>query len=418
MYKFRVVILGLLILLNSVGHLGKSMEMSRTTEAIEENIKDVSGEPTQLYSKSCALMDGESGRILFGKEEVTPRANASTTKILTCIVALENGELDATVKASANASGQPKVHLGMKKDEEFYLKDLLYGLMLESFNDCAVAIAEHIAGTTEDFARLMNDKAKEIGCEDTYFITPNGLDAKDATAIHHTTAKDLCRIMRYCCWISPQAKEFLQITETPSYSFCDRKGRNFNCNNHNAFLSMMDGVISGKTGFTGDAGYCYVAALEKDGRRYCIALLACGWPNNRTYKWSDAKKLLNYGLEFYQRKNIFQMPELKALTVENGKWIEKGLDGWGEYVQIQPIAECSEKTELSYLISDKDQIEIKPLIESNIEAPIHKNETIGCIQVLLNKEIIKEYPIVANVSIEKWTFFQLFFSITMEYFCQ
>ena len=150
---------------------------------------------SELHSKSCALIDGESGRLLYGKSENVPMANASTTKILTCILALENSKEDDIVTVSENAAAQPKVHLGMKKDEQFYMKDLLYGLMLESFNDCAYAIAEHIDGSVEAFAERMNEKAKEIGCTDSYFVTPNGLDGKTKEGEHHTTAQDLSRIM-------------------------------------------------------------------------------------------------------------------------------------------------------------------------------------------------------------------------------
>ena len=132
-----------------------------------------------LYAKAAVLMDADSGRILYEKNGHQAMANASTTKILTCIIALENCDLDSEVTVSTLAASQPKVHLGMREGQKFYLKDLLYGLMLESYNDCAVAIAEHIAGTTGAFAKLMNDKAEEIGCEDSYFITPNGLDAKN-----------------------------------------------------------------------------------------------------------------------------------------------------------------------------------------------------------------------------------------------
>ena len=116
--------------------------------------------PSRLYSKSCAMTDGESDRVLYGKEETLPLANASTTKIMTCILALEECATDEVVTVSANAAGQPKVHLGMKEGEQFYLGDLLYGLMLESFNDCAYAIAEHVDGSVEAFASRMNEKAK------------------------------------------------------------------------------------------------------------------------------------------------------------------------------------------------------------------------------------------------------------------
>lgn len=135
----------------------------------------------QLYALSAVLMDADSGRILFSKNGQEERAMASTTKIMTCILALESGMIDSEnqiVTVSDQAAAQPKVHLGMVAGERFYLKDLLYSLMLESHNDSGVAIAEAVAGSVEKFADLMNQKARTIGCYSTYFITPNGLDAE------------------------------------------------------------------------------------------------------------------------------------------------------------------------------------------------------------------------------------------------
>ena len=149
---------------------------------------------------------------------------ASTTKIMTCILALEEGNLTDVVNVSENAARQPKVHLGMQMDEKFYLRDLLYSLMLESHNDSAVAIAEHIGGSVQAFADKMNAKAKEIGCKNTHFVTPNGLDGKDEEDIHGTTAADLAHIMRYCIKISPERERFLEITRTKlSVYRCFRK---------------------------------------------------------------------------------------------------------------------------------------------------------------------------------------------------
>ena len=191
---------------------------------------------SELYAKSAVLMDGDSGRVLYQKNGQEAMANASTTKIMTCILALENCDLESEVEVSSLAASQPKVHLGMRSGQHFYLRDLLYGLMLESFNDCAVAIAEYVAGTTENFAALMNDKAEEIGCNDTYFITPNGLDATNQEGFHHTTAEDLAKIMRYCIRISDKAEEFLEITGTAQYSFNDIEGKSsYSCYNHNVF---------------------------------------------------------------------------------------------------------------------------------------------------------------------------------------
>ena len=127
-------------------------------------------ELNNLYARSAVLMDGDTGRILYGKNENDVMPMASTTKIMTCILTLEKGDLDSVVTASSLAASQPKVRLGMNTGERFYLKDLLYALMLESFNDAAVAIAEHLGGSVQGFADMMNAKAKEIGCTDTYFI--------------------------------------------------------------------------------------------------------------------------------------------------------------------------------------------------------------------------------------------------------
>ena len=129
-------------------------------------------EDMQLYAQSAVLMDGDSGRILFGKNEQEVRAMASTTKIMTCILVLENTDPSDTAAASENAAMQPKVHLGVQKGETFYVKDLLYSLMLESHNDAAVILAEKTAGSVEAFAEKMNQKAEEIGCSDTHFVTP------------------------------------------------------------------------------------------------------------------------------------------------------------------------------------------------------------------------------------------------------
>lgn len=222
---------------------------------------------TELFAKAAVLMDGGSGRVLYSKNGSEALANASTTKILTCIIALENCDLEQIAEVSVQAAKAPKVHLGAPAGQKFRMKDLIYAMMLESFNDCAVVIAEQVAGTTEHFSKLMNDYAKKIGCKDTFFITPNGLDAQKDSQFHHTTAEDLARIMRYCIKESPKADQFLKITGEAEYTFTDVSGKYaYHCYNHNAFLKMMDGAVSGKTGFTGNAGYCYVGALEQNGK--------------------------------------------------------------------------------------------------------------------------------------------------------
>ena len=142
-------------------------------------VTDSEMRPSELYARYAVLMDAATGRVLFSKSGDTEAPMASTTKIMTCILALENGNLSDEVSVSGNAVSQPEVKLGMTEGQHFLLKDLLYSLMLESHNDTAVAIAEQISGSVDGFADLMNSKAEELGCTSTYFITPNGLDAQD-----------------------------------------------------------------------------------------------------------------------------------------------------------------------------------------------------------------------------------------------
>ena len=330
-------------------------------------------EPQNLYALSACLMDADSGRVLFEKDGTTHRANASTTKILTLILTLERADPDDIVTVSGRAARQPEVRLGMHTGEQYRLEDLCYSLMLESHNDSAVAIAEHVGGSVEGFAALMNEKAQEIGCERSYFITPNGLDDSDDTDFHGTSAIDLARIMSYCILRSPLKGEFLNITRTAEYSFGDVSGkRHFSCYNHNAFLHMMEGVLSGKTGFTGDAGYCYVGALERDGRMFVVALLGCGWPNNKTYKWKDCQKLFSYGIDNY---------EYQTLRRENGVWnrqVDNGASDSGNPYETPVVCLKEEPHEpITMLLRSDETLVCEEKIKALLTAPIFRGENAG-----------------------------------------
>lgn len=180
-------------------------------EPAKEVSQEIGNEPKELYAQSAVLIDADSGRILFGKDEHKVRPMASTTKIMTCILALENMTEGQKAKVSDKAAGQPKVRLGVRSGEEYYIKDLLHSLMLESHNDSAVVIAETIGGSVESFAAMMNERAKELGCTDTHFVTPNGLDREDDGGAHSTTAADLARIMKYCITQSPKKRSFFRL---------------------------------------------------------------------------------------------------------------------------------------------------------------------------------------------------------------
>lgn len=347
--------------------------------------------PTDLYAVSAVLLDGDSGRVLFSKNGEEQRAMASTTKIMTCILALEYGELDGTVTASENAAGQPKVHLGMQPKEEYTLRDLLYSLMLESHNDSAVAIAEHIGGSVEGFTQMMNAKAKELGCEQTHFVTPNGLDGSDEGGTHGTTAEELALIMRYCVRQSAQREMFLAITQTPAYQVQELSGkRTVSCNNHNALLTMMEECISGKTGFTSDAGYCYVGAVESEGRTFIIALLACGWPNNKSYKWADSRKLIAYAEENYTYQNIKQQIAAGPIPVENG------VPDHGEINGTSTTALHVPREEIKLLLSEEDKVEIKSEIPESVTAPVRKGKEVGSVEYYLNGKLLKSYPVTVQ----------------------
>lgn len=346
--------------------------------------------PDNLYSMSAVLMDGDSGRVLFDKDGDVPRPNASTTKVLTCIVALESAPGDDYVQISANAAAQPDVQLDLKEGEQYYLEDLLYSLMLKSHNDTAVAIAEHCGGSVEKFARMLNRKAEQIGCTDTYFITPNGLDAKDQVGVHHTTARDLALIMRYAI----KNKTFLHIAQTRDYTFSDISGkRTFSLHNSNALLDMMDGVLAGKTGYTAQAGYCYVCAWEKDDRIFIVSILGCGWPGHKGYKWSDTKALLKYGSDNFFYQTYWQEPKTEKILVEDG--VENNSDKKA-YLRGKCTISESDKNK-KVLIKKDEKVQMKVELPKTVKAPVRKGEKLGKISYYLDGKRIVSYPVCRKI---------------------
>ncbi len=373
--------------------------------APQEQTAETPEELSALYAASAVLMDGESGRILFEKNGGEIRPMASTTKIMTCILALEHLPEDAELSVSALAASQPEVRLGMREGETYVLKDLLHSLMLESHNDSAVAIAEAVSGTVEGFAELMNEKAEELGCSGTCFLTPNGLDAEKEedgkTLVHSTTAADLARIMRYCTMESPEKERFRQITGTERYSFSSG-GRSFSCVNHNAFLNQMEGAFSGKTGFTANAGYCYVGALERDGKTLIVALLACGWPNNKSYKWSDTRKLMDYGLEHYEYREIYQAPDLSPVPVAGG------IPDSGEltdtaYAAVSEIR--GTESQWKILMKAGENVEVRQSRTEELEAPAAAGTLVGTVTYALDGETVASSEIRTAETVQAVTFF-------------
>ena len=360
------------------------------TEEISQNFADFHREDLNLYAKSAVLTDADTGRILYGKDAGTPMANASTTKIMTCLLAIESGKIQDTVTFSEHACSMPKVRLGCPTGTQFVLEDLLYSLMLESHNDTAAAIAEHVAGSVEAFADLMNERAAEFGCQNTHFVTPNGLDRSDKKGEHQTTAYDLSLIMAACI----QNDKFLEITETASKTISSIGGTfQAALNNHNALLSMLDGVISGKTGFTAKAGYCYVGAYRQNDRTYTFALLACGWPNHKNYKWEDSKALISYGNDHYENRTILKEEEHQ--TIDLNRTMVKTF-GKNHYYFTNTLSVTKEACAFQILVSENDEITMNPQGQKELSFPVTEGDVVATEEILWNGLPVQTRRILAD----------------------
>ncbi len=356
-------------------------------------IYSVSAQELKLNAKAAVIMDAESGKVLYGKSKDQKMPNASTTKILTCLYILEHCDIDQMAKVSKNASMQPKVRLGVREGESYKVKDLLYGLMLESYNDCAVVLAEYAAGSVEKFEKRVNQMAAKLGASNTHFVTPNGLDGTDKDGRHETTAQDLAKIMARCI----KNQQFLEITQAKQHTFTDGSGkRAFTCNNHNALLSTMQGAISGKTGYTSKAGYCYVGAIKQKNMTMTVSVLASGWPPHKTYKWNDVRKLVQYVTDNYEKREIIaDTNNVKEINVNNG------------LKQKVPLRTGNPKA--TFLIKKTDQIKIESILPSSMNAPVKKGQKVGEIRYLVNGKSQKNIPIYANQDVKQkdyWYYFE------------
>lgn len=357
------------------------------TDGSEQAVEMPKQEELQLYAKSALLLDASNNRVLYEKDGYEVLPMASTTKIMTAILALEYGNLEDEVTVSKRAASMPKVHMGMREGETYKLKDLLFSLMLESHNDSAVAIAEHIGGSVEGFADMMNQKARDLGCENTWFITPNGLDASQGDKIHSTTAYDLAKIAAYA--ISNDL--FVALVGSQSHQFCElQSGRAFQVHNKDQFLHMMDGAIGIKTGFTNQAGYCFVGALKTQDRTLVSVVLASGWPPHKSYKWTDTKALMGMGVENYSVKNIEKKEIPESVEVVNG------IEG------TVPLR--MEWKELSVLLADWDQVLVRVEMEESLSAPVAEGAVVGYEKVLINGQLLTMVPIETAEAVGEYTY--------------
>lgn len=332
----------------------------------------------QVNALSAVLIDGDTGRILWGKNEDAPMAMASTTKIMTAIVTLENADISRKTTISKNATLAPPVKMYLQQGEVLTLEQLLYALLMQSSNDAAVAIAEDVGGNVENFCKMMNKKAKELGCIDTEFVTPNGLDKGN----HHSTAYDMALIGAYAI----KNSEFIKISNTKNISFSSNK-KTYSIVNKNQLLNSYNGAIGIKTGFTGKAGHCFVGAAKRGNVTLVSVVLASGWGTaGKAKKWSDTVKILNYGFDNYKKYSI----------------IGDNIDVCVDKAKVnKTVLKYKNSVELLLNENEKNEIMFKNNVPPIIEAPIYKNSKIGIGEVYIGNYKAAEIDIIASENISK-----------------
>jgi len=237
-----------------------------------------------LYGKGAIIMCVDTGETLYEKSAKKKLYNASTTKIMSAIVAIERKSMGSKVRISKKVTRTPYRELFMKKKDRFYLRDMLYAMLITSSNDASVAVAEKVGGSVSRFAKLMNKRAKSLGCVNTHFVNPHGLHSKK----HYSCAYDLALMTKQAIKYST----FLKAVGKKSYKFKNvKKTRKYKVKNGNSLLGKYQGVIGGKTGYTGPAGYCFVSIFKYQGKTYITVTLGSKTGSKR---WTDTKRMLSY----------------------------------------------------------------------------------------------------------------------------
>lgn len=344
------------------------------------NINQVYGEKTEenlkLSGESYILMDRDTGRVLMEENSHNRMLIASTTKIMTALVALEKGNLNDRIRIDDNSVGVEGSSIYLKKGEILTLKDLIYGLMLRSGNDAAVAIAIHIGGSTEEFVNLMNNKARSLGALNTNFVNPNGLNDDN----HYSTAYDMALITKAAF----KYDDFATIVSSKSYT-SDRTENNY-FYNKNETLWEYEGGNGVKTGYTIKAGRCLVSSASRNGLNLiAISLNARDWFN-------DNYKLLDYGFENYSPSLIFDKGQfMKKVQVNKGN---------RDYVNL-----VAENTLIYPLkIGEKEKIRIDIQSSEDLKLPIKKGDVMGYVSVYLEGKLISKEKLISKDSIEKQGF--------------
>lgn len=344
-----------------------------------------------LNTRSCIVLDRLSKTVLYGKNEYNKVKMASTTKIMTATIIIENCNLEETVEISKKAANTGGSRLGLKTGDKITIKDLLYGLMLRSGNDAAVALAETCAGSIVDFSNLMNKKANELGLVNTHFESPHGLDSDG----HYTTAYELALLSDYAL----KNKTFLQIVGTSNYTITIN-GYPKSLTNTNELLGNLNGVYGIKTGFTNGANRCLVTACKRNDMDIICVVLGC---DTKKFRTSDSIKLIEYAFNNFEYVNIKDKidKELEFWKNENENYfyINKGIssDLKIKYSELDTPIIPINKNEIS-------SINVNVYMNSLLESPVHTDDIIGKIEVASNNTSILNCNILANNTIKKKNF--------------
>lgn len=322
-----------------------------------------------VSAQAAILMDVASGRVLYEKNADEKKPIASITKIMTAIIAIEHGHLDDMVTISREAARMEGSSIYLKEGEKMKLHHLLYGLMLRSGNDAAVAIAEHIGGSVEGFAVLMNEKAQYLGMTNSHFVNPSGLDAKD----HYSTARDMAKLTVYALrndvFKAIVATKAIQVPN-PGEKW-DRKWYNKNKMLH--FYAGADGV---KTGYTSRAKRTLVSSATRNGQQLLTVTL------NAPDDWNDSTALLDYGFNVFPSRTVVPKGKvLKTVTVDE-----------------QPFNIVAEQT-FSYPLSEEERRQLEQKMKTDIKKhEMAEGRTVGRAVVYLNDKAIGSVPLTVKKS--------------------
>ncbi|MFZ7103333.1 MAG: D-alanyl-D-alanine carboxypeptidase family protein [Peptococcaceae bacterium] len=343
-----------------------------TTVFVFTNISGIFAAP-DIYGEAYILIDGKSGQVLLEHEIHKKLHPASTTKILTTIIALEKSKLSDIVTISKNVPLVEGTKVYLREGEKITLEKLLNAVMLHSANDAALAVAEHIAGTQEKFAGLMNEKAQEIGAKESTFVNPHGLTDEN----HLTTAYDLALLARYAM----QNPQFRELAAKKVY---DWEGEEWQTRliNKNKFLWRMDEATGVKMGYTSEAKYTVVASAQKDNRELIAVIL--GSNDNRI--WDDARDLLNYGLEHFQNLSLAQNNQVVATI---------------KMKDNQEINLISDRSASIAVANNAETNVERKLVLDEIETPIEEGKVLGQLVISVNGEEKERIPVKAAEGVKK-----------------